>query len=281
MKVQSKWTPEILHLLLELSDRPLHHSKVQDLEFLKEPEPFVEPLLKWKDLIAENPSLRDKSVWRNVDFGAVSSDDGEFDDSSSERSEATEVTTQSSVEEGAGRLPEDYTIDVSNNDSLLELKDAQFWLKDPRVGGIKLETVKKPITELQAIREVLFMLSGYPTSLFEIQDQRPIVVIPSKTYAMKHASPVAFYQHINSFAEQGSGIRTLRSWAGQPQSIPLLQVFQDAIGKRIAHFDTRLSEIQKCYVELANDVVVSLLQVQTEVYSISRPLLLLVDVINK
>ncbi|EHL01454.1 hypothetical protein M7I_2544 [Glarea lozoyensis 74030] len=280
MKLQSKWTPEILHLLLELSDRPLQNSKLEDLDFLKEPEPYVEPLLRWKDLVAEDPLLREKSVWRNVDFGAESSEDEEFDDGLSERSEATEVTIQSSIED-VGRQPDDYVIDVSNNDTLLALKDAQFWLKDPSVGGVKLDTVKKPITELQAIREVLFMLSGYPTSLFETPSNQSAQILPSKSYVLKHASPDAFYQQISAFAEQGSAIRSLRLWVAQPQSIPLLQVFQDAVSKRIASFDNCLSDIQTRYVELANDVVVSLVQIQTEVYSTSRPLLKLVDIINK
>ena len=280
MKSGSKWTPEILHLFLELSDRPLTNSKVEDLDLLKEPEPVTGPPLRWKDLAAEDPLLREKSVWKNVDFGAESSDDGEFDDSSSEGSEATEVTTQSSVE-GVGTVPNDYVLDVSDNDLLMELKDAQFWLKDPRVAGVKLDTVKRSITELQAIREVLFMLSGYPTSLFQSADDQSSTIVPSKSYTLRHASPEAFYKQISALAAQGEAIRSLRAWIREPQSIPLLQVFQDAVGQRIAQFDKCLSHMQTRYVELARDVVVSLLQVQLEVSSLSRPLLKLVDIINK
>ena len=68
--LQVKWTPEILHLLLELSDQPVSKSKLERLHFLKQPEPDAGPILKWKDLVAEDPLLREKSVWRNVDFAA-------------------------------------------------------------------------------------------------------------------------------------------------------------------------------------------------------------------
>jgi gamma-tubulin complex component 5 len=281
MKLQSKWTPEILHLLLELSDRPLINSKVEDLDLLKEPEPESEPPLRWRDLMAEDPLLREKSVWRNVDFGAESSDDADFDDSHSEHSETTEVTTQSSVEENIRKRPQDYVVDVTDKDMLLELRDAQFWLKDPTFGGVKLDTVKKPITELQAIREVIFMLSGYPTSLFEVQNQNPSVINPSKTYILKHASAEAFHKQFRAFAEQGTAVQSLRLWVQQSQSIPLIQVFQDIVSKQLLHFDSRLSGMQTRYVELASDVVVSILQVQSEVTLLTRPLLKLVDVIKK
>lgn len=58
-----KLSPEILHFLLELSDKPVSKSRLGDLEFLKEPEPDVGPVLKWKDLIAEDPELQDKRLW--------------------------------------------------------------------------------------------------------------------------------------------------------------------------------------------------------------------------
>lgn len=161
-KSQSKWSPEILHLLLELSDRPLINSKVKDLEFLKGPD-NTGPPLRWKDLVAEDPLLREKRIWKNVDFTAESSDDG-FGDSDRDGSELTEETTESSVDEVSGRRPEDYIVGVASRESLLELRNAQFWLKDPSVGGVKLDTVKRPLTELQAIREGVNSPSSFSLS---------------------------------------------------------------------------------------------------------------------
>jgi gamma-tubulin complex component 5 len=202
-KKKLKWTPEILHLLLELSSKPVSTSKLEDLDFLKGPELETGPPLRWKELIADDPLLRDKSVWRNVDFGVESSDgeDG-FEDSRSERS-GTDTTVQSSIDNDFNRRPEEYTVDTVNKEELESLRQAQFWKKTPSVGGVKLETVKKPITELQAIREILFMLSGVPTSLFEVQSEKPTVITPSKGYALKHASTDAFQKLASMyFSEQ-------------------------------------------------------------------------------
>jgi gamma-tubulin complex component 5 len=169
------------------------NSKLEDLDFLKEPEPDTGPPLKWKDLVAEDPLLRDKNVWKNVDFGAESSDgeDG-FEDSRSDIS-GTDTTVQSSIDEDFNRRPEDYAVDTINKEGLGKLRDAQFWQKTPSIDGVKLETVKKPITELQAIREVLFMLGGFPTSLFGIGSDNQAIE-PSKSYTLKHASNDAFFR---------------------------------------------------------------------------------------
>jgi gamma-tubulin complex component 5 len=62
--------PEILHLLLELSDKPLTKSRLSDL---KELQPSPPPrALTWDDIIADDPL--EGEIWDDVDFGAESSD---------------------------------------------------------------------------------------------------------------------------------------------------------------------------------------------------------------
>jgi len=277
-----KWAPEILHLLLELSDRPVEKAKLENLDFLKELELDSGPPLKWKDLVAEDPLLQEKSVWRNVDFGAESSDgeDG-FEDSRSELSGLTDSTVQSSLDDKSTRRPVEYAIDTLNKVGLQQLRDFQFWQKSPTVDGVKLETVKTTVTELQAIREVLFMLSGLPTSLFEASAGNPNMVEPNKKYALKHASTDAFFKIAKSFSEQGSAIMLLRSWAKRGQSIPLVQVLQSSILSRTMEFDRRLSEIQHRFILPTKDIVVSLLSIRTEISSYLRPLVRLSEIIKK
>jgi gamma-tubulin complex component 5 len=256
------------------------NSKLEDLDFLKEPEPDTGPPLKWKDLVAEDPLLRDKNIWKNVDFGAESSDgeDG-FEDSRSDIS-GTDTTVQSSIDEDFNRRPEDYAVDTINKKDLGELRDAQFWRKTPNIDGVKLETVKKPITELQTIREVLFMLGGFPTSLFGI-DSNNQTIEPSKSYTLKHASNDAYFKLVKSFAEKGSALMLLRSFVKRPQSVPLLQVLQSSILDRIIEFDISLSKIQSRFVAALDAVVVSLLSIQAEIASTLQPLVRLSELVKK
>lgn len=273
-----KWTPEILHLLLELSDRPLANSRLEDLDLLKEPEPDDGPTLKWRDLRAEDPLLREKSIWANVDFGAEDSDTERFDDSRSEASDSTNLTGQSSLGEDI-RRPEDHAIPPQSEEGLANLRKEQFWQKTPNVDGVKLETVRRPISELQAIREVLFMLGGFPTSIFDISV--PATVSPSKSFVLRHASPEAFLEVLQSFAQQGSAILVLRTWTERSQTIPLLQSFQGSIFERLLRFDALLAAIQSRFVAPPDDIVVSLLAIQQEVLSHTRLLCRLSEIVKK
>ena len=57
--LQVKWTPEILHLLLELSDQPVSKSKLERLHFLKQPE-----ARRRTDFEMEGPRRRRSSITR-------------------------------------------------------------------------------------------------------------------------------------------------------------------------------------------------------------------------
>ncbi|KAG4439126.1 hypothetical protein IFR05_005413 [Cadophora sp. M221] len=280
--LEVKWTPEILHLLLELSDQPVSKSKLEKLDFLKEPEPDKGPTLKWKDLVADDPLLREKNVWQNVDFTAGDSDGEDwYEDSRSDVSEQTNTTAQSSVEDEFNRRPDEHAVDTIDKLSLEELRKQQFWQKTPNMSGVILETVKKSITELQAIREALFMLSGLSTSLFEIDSKQPTKIRPSKGYALKHASAEAFFRLARSFADDGSCLTRLRLWIKSPQSIPLLQIFQSTLLDRMQSFDRRLSGIQQRFISPTEDIVVSLLSVQAELATHIFPLVRLSNIIKR
>jgi gamma-tubulin complex component 5 len=276
-KEERKWTPEILHLLLELSERPVEYARANkvDLDFLNEEEEVVEEKLRWRDLVREDEALRENSVWANVDFKGGSSED---EDQSGEESEGSDETGLSSVGEDSGRRVPRLVVDTLDIEDFENLRKAQFWKKTPSVNGVKLETVKKPITELQAIREVLFMLAGLSTSLFEVESD---TVTPSKGYALKHASTDAFQNIVEDLAHHGSALNVLRSWTKRPQSIPLLQILQSSIADRIRNFDACLSSIHKRFVAPEGDTVVTLLSVQFKISSCLRPLVRLSEVVKR
>ncbi|KAL3422735.1 gamma-tubulin complex component (Spc97/Spc98 family protein) [Phlyctema vagabunda] len=278
IKDSGKWTPEVLHLLLELSDKPVSKSSIADLDRLKEPKPDIGPPLKWRDIIAEDPLLWEKSVWRNVDFAADSSDeeDDELRDDRSGASDVTGSTHLSSVEEESSRRAEDHIIQAASDQGLEDLRKAQFWQHitylESRPGT--------SITEQQAVREVLFMLRGSPTSLFD-GDELPKKITPSKKYSLKHASIQAFQQITQDFADQGSSIAMLRSWTKQSQTIPLLQAFQHSLSERVRKLDDFLSEIEQRFVAPADDVVISLISIQVEIGTYLRPLQRLSGIVQR
>jgi gamma-tubulin complex component 5 len=279
-----KWVPEILNLLLELSDRPIEQSKLADLEFLKPPEVHGEPVLKWKDLIAEDPLLREKSVWRNIDYTAESSDDEPFDDSDIEVSEPTE-STAATVNDDDSRRPEDLAVSVDL--SLVErLKEVQFWKADEDLTKDEKQLINlinpnktTPITELQAIRQILFMLYGTQTSLYVFDDSGAIC--PNPGFTLSHISHGLFHDILRSFAQHGTKLNSLRSWTTTKQSIPLIQSFQDQIEARLRDFNKKLSDMQARFVAPETDVVVSLAEIQKELIHHLHPISRLSEIVTK
>ncbi|PQE07054.1 spc97 spc98 family protein [Rutstroemia sp. NJR-2017a BBW] len=277
-----KWQPEVLHLLLELSNKPVSNSRIGDLELIKVVEDRPDPPLKWKDLAAEGPLLREKSVWRNVNFAADSSDDDDvFGDTCSELSEATGTTGNSSVDDDYIRKPQDLIVDTLEEDTLQKLRKAQFWQKPPSVNGVQLKTVRKPVSELQASREVLSMLAGLSTSLFEMTDQGSVNIKPSKGYMLKHLTAEGYDSLMEAFARLGCSLQILRNWMKDIQKVPLLQVLQGSISQRLTDFDIKLSEIQASFVVPPKDVVVSLMSLRHAISSSMRPLGRLSELIKR
>ncbi|ESZ96246.1 hypothetical protein SBOR_3404 [Sclerotinia borealis F-4128] len=281
-ELEIKWSSEILHLLLELSNKPVSISKIEDLELIKLEDPETELPLKWRDLVAEEPLLREKSIWRNVDFGADSSDDNDgFGDTQSELSDLAGSTGESSLDDDNARRPQDFIVSALEEDVLNNLRKAQFWQKPPSVNGVQLKTVRKPVTELQAAREVLFMYMGALSSLFEPESHDVRFIRPSKSYTLKHLTTEGYDMLMGTFATQGSALGILRAWVKQLQDVPLLQVLQGSISQRLMDLDTRLSNIQSRFVAPPKDVVVSLLSLQNEVAGCTKPLNRLADIIKR
>ncbi|KAH8805949.1 Spc98 family-domain-containing protein [Xylogone sp. PMI_703] len=259
----SKWTPEVLHLLLELSDKPVEKSNVRDLELLREPEPEHRPLLQWEDLAADDPLLRESSIWENVDFGTGSSDDEEFVDHRSEASELTETTVSSIVEDPLPRRLEGHLVDTSDRHGLEKLRGAQFWQSKTKQDA-SLDLKRRCITELDAIRDIIFMFLGLPSSLFEIVTGDTVEVKTSRLYFLRHVSTDAFHTLLYIFADKGSRILALRLWIKRQQIVPLMQVFQHSIIQRLNLFDRSLSDMQHRLIAPHEDVLVSLLRLQNE-----------------
>jgi gamma-tubulin complex component 5 len=313
-KRSQKWSPEILHLLLELSDKPVANSDLGSLDFLEPTVELVEPRYKWEDLAAEDPLLRDKHVWRNIDYGAGSSDDeGLSLNSDLEASGLTENTTMSSLEiENLARGVNNLTVPADVT-TFSRLETAQFWRskhEDNVVDGIQedIKTSVVFITELQAIREVLLMLSGLPTSLFIYHQQdvrsssaaddlaglRPSrstlatakgdmannLITPAPRYVLKHASSQVFHGMMAQLAQYGNSILILRVWMRSRQSVPLLQSLQSEVMTRIRQFDEMMSNMEARYVEPCEDLVISLVEMHTKVTLMVRPLLQVSEIIN-
>lgn len=263
--VSDKLTPEILYLLLQLEDQPVKKSKLSDLELLKELDEDSGPPLKWDDIAKEEGWDQDRDLWENVNFEGGSSED-EYFESTSDISSDDENTSLSSIEAGFQKTSAGFLVNTEGEDRLSQVRETQLWRNSVPQKDAAGKSLKITISEFQAVREVLSMLNGLENTLFDAKG------VPSLHYQLKHISWEVYKALLGSFGEAGRQLSVLRAFVRQPQHVPLLQVFREAVESRLRIFDCEISKLQARYVDIRQDVIVSLTRILDDVRPHLQPL---------
>lgn len=260
----TKWTPDILHFLLELSDRPATHTGLlDDLEALVAsrhvPEP---PPLRWEDIMREDG-------WASEEE-AEEDDYDDYDDRYGYEDEEgdDDDTTLSSIEADGHDQARTYrdliATDAHTRDELAALlasvRESQSWRTARPQPKTTSDDDNVLVSELQIVRETLFMLQGLETTLFGRD------CVPADAYRLADVSVSMHTSLLASIAASGRRLLPLRRRAlaqhepthGRQKndttpSVPLLQVFQEAIRRRLHAFDQEVTAVQARFVTVPHD----------------------------
>ncbi|GFF35035.1 isoform 2 of gamma-tubulin complex component 5 [Aspergillus udagawae] len=275
----SSWFPEILSFLLQLSARPAVFSRVDRL-----PKPKVDEdakQLSWTELDASGSAYCGEDIWECVNFGADSSSEEDDDLVSSGRSDASIPQTLPSspiASEEDYEIPDEVFspgMDVVLVDSV---REAQFWRPKKHAESNQVENFScRVVTELQIVRETLFMLQGLPTSLFWRLDDSIEV---DRRYTLIHTSTEALSSLLRSFSMIGAKVDVIRRFIKITQVVLYMQTFHRCVEDRLNQFDSFLSEVQTQCISQGATFSVSLLQLAEDVRSASAMLVLLADLIS-
>lgn len=272
------FTPEVLQLLLELSDKPVQKSRLSDLERLKEAEKDAVPKLTWRQIAKEDGWAQERGLWKILDH-APSSDEEEYyerEDAPSDISIAS-PSTASSVPDDVPSTAQDLAFKPpGGEESLRRILDSQDWRNATHDLDSDGRQKKTPVTSLQLLREVVFMLRGLPTSLFDSGCK------PIPDYILEGVSEQTYNGLMHTFSECGRKLAPLRKYAGKKEKDePLLQVFQDSLQKALCSFDQELTAIQGRFVTIRKDVNVSLVAILTELGPSLAPLNILSGIVQQ
>ena len=278
--LSSRWTPEVLSLLLDLSDRPVYDTKIEDLVLLEPPSSPA--ALTWSDILADDPLDGKDDIWNNVDFAADDSDEeGVLKADELDVTETIPDSNWLNLDSPEARL--DDLIRPQDDGALRLIMDAQFWRQQAVTSTTDhLGRDKAPmmtLTELQAVRETTLMLLGLPTSIYTVNDRGNVFISPS--IRIRHVSHESITDLLQSFAEFGEKLRKVRSWSRRKTAIPLEQRFQAAIESRLLEVDHGLNKMQVRFLEPQSQISPSLLQLHDEVYTISRFMQQVHDIVIK
>ncbi|KAI9652985.1 MAG: hypothetical protein M1821_007738 [Bathelium mastoideum] len=264
-RIPHRWKPEALSLLLCLSDHPVTRSRIGDVDLSRPIE--SPPSLTWAEIIAEDP-LNEEGLWDGPDYA----DDSSVDAHSLVSEDSPKVIHDkppSADEEGDLPVAERHFVDPDYA-GLEDIREGQFWRQRSLSSSHSEETTEdqnlQQITELQAIRECLFMLVGLPTYLFEV-DAHIATVHPSSRYSIERISSKVLQHCLLEFAKIGTILNSLRRWLQRVFTVPVLQTFHYAVESRLRLFQQAVGRIEQRFVSSLTPVVVSLQAVLTEVQS--------------
>lgn len=252
-----RWTPDILHLLLELSDKPVEKVKLRDLDWLlPQLADLPQPALRWEDIAKEDGWDRDGALWKDVRHGESS--DEETQGAGSDVSSESGSTAPSSDDAPHADAMQGIETGSRGPSTLEDIRVSQAWRHElPPIDAAGRQR-KMPIPELLLVREVLWMLQGLETSLFNAK------CAPNLAYQLSDVSWDAYKHLITAISENGRRLLPLRLYVMQKQNTPLLQTFQDCVRQKLAVFDQHVTHIQTRFVAIREDAVVSLTAVVEE-----------------
>jgi gamma-tubulin complex component 5 len=255
--LSEKWVPDALDLLLRLSDEPINKTKIELLANIGH-QRVVVPSLTWAQLEADDPVGHNDEIWRVAEYSDFSSDD-----------EVHDVVAATPMQYTTNPLGEEqgdlWQVKVEHIDpdvgpkALDHLRGAQFW---QNVLDESLE-----LTELQVIREVLFMLQGLPTALFwKVGNQFEI----DKRFRLKNASRESFVNIISDFGQIATRLDLLRSFVQRAQSVRFMQTLRCAIEEKLHDLDAQLYSLEQNILVVETEVAATILQLSESVGKIVK-----------
>ncbi|OAA51979.1 Spc97/Spc98 [Metarhizium rileyi] len=265
----AKWHPEILHLLLELSDQPTFKSKLSDLELLGHCNTAPVTILRWEDIAKEDGWDEDGHLWQNV----IYSDESEDEQEPIVESEATSLYGDGDGDH-AMSVAESFITYTEDSNTLEQVKTAQRWRTQLPTEATTRHTRKVAVSEIQVIRDALFMLQGLDCTLFT----RSCAAIPS--FQLENMEWEPYRAMMQSFTDFGNRLRTLRLFVGQRQDVPHLQAFQDCISDRLRKLDHNISGLQTRLAAPAMTAVLSLVRIKAELTPWLQPLHALANIVS-
>ncbi|TLD35581.1 hypothetical protein E2P81_ATG01884 [Venturia nashicola] len=255
-----KWTPEILSLFLNLSDRPVESASLEALDLIRPPSP-PPPSITWEEIVADDPLTGE--LWADETYSTASSED-ELEIVPKAKITKVRQRARSIIPAGI-KLPTELLLQVED-EHLKAVEAAQYW-NTPASSPARTQQ----ISELQAVREVYSMLHGLPTSLFTI-DLAHSLIFYSANKILSNISASSVNDLLQSLASIGSDILGIRSWLRRSPQNAIIQALTASTALKLRQFDKQLTQEECRLVDPTIPRVVTLLQLHDSIREMSRPL---------
>ena len=273
----TKWTPELLSLLLLLSDRPSKLLSRRDLGPVNPSSPHKEH--ESGQIDDESSDEQDTELWKDVNVANDGSDEEYSLYPGSDSSGRSEHDSESSHQETLDSDLAAFMVPVRKAE-LESVNEACYWRQlqrgGPRRGDGSGDQVRQPLelTELQAIRETLFMLLGLPTAGYRVDTAENVL------FRIRDEAAGSMQHLLQELCTIGKELGVLRAFVASQEHVPLMQTFQSAIHVCIQQLDCHFNERQKIILDTSRGYIASLMDLLTDTRQKTSHLLLLTPVVR-
>ena len=227
---QLRWLPDVLDLLLRLSDDPAQKTRMTEFETIDNRSTTPSPL-KWVEVEGDDPINRKDKLWRQPSYSDFSSDE----DGAVLTCTATSPASLKHVTKGAARAGDQ---PVAPQTSAVDVAAAKAFQE----ATLSTDSEDKiPLTEVQAVREILFMVQGLPTSLFQTRRGQ---MRRNHHLQLHHMSDAAFDAVCDTTLNICSVRRRLESWLEQQHDHRMMRLMEEEITSIVCNFDKDVTETQ-------------------------------------
>jgi gamma-tubulin complex component 5 len=250
-----KWLPDILDLMLQLSDDPANKTRIKSLDRIGAATTVVPSLTSDEIGILDHVDRKDP-IWKVAEYSDFSSDDDIV-----VVKQKTSITEPKSGPHQEQESSPEITLEPLNLDdarkALDEIRQPQFW------HNISDEPFE--LTEVQIVREVLFMLQGLPTFLFwKAGDHFEI----DKRFGLGHANQDTTLDLLQDFASTSARLDTVRTFLRGSQSVRFMQTLCFELEKTMQDTNAQLRVLEQAVLAVEGDATVTLLQLSQRVSEI-------------
>ncbi|SMQ53719.1 unnamed protein product [Zymoseptoria tritici ST99CH_3D7] len=269
LPADQRWMPEILSLLLELSDRPVEKTDLADVENANAP-PVEESTSILEGIFAREARDED-GLWDDVERGYHSSGDDDLEDDS----DPTTSTQATSLAEDDDASIARLHLSTPDESAIADVKATrESWgVEESRRNGYLL-------SELAIVREILSMMHGLPTDLFHTDDSTGRVSLTRRA-KLATTSSHSLYDVLHGCVQTGTTVNSVRRWVVSNQDVACIQSIQAGMQKHLVAFDIAVCRIEQTYVSPDSAAVVSAIGVQTAISGAATALVRLASLVKR
>lgn len=251
-----QWIPDSLDFLLRMSKEPMSSNGVGVLAGVGHDD-LVTPQLTWADIERDDPTDRMDRMWRIPHFSDASSDEGVENSSEATSPASTKQPAVAALEE----LPTPPYQTPESSEALNAFRQGLF---DPNQEEVH-------VTEIQAIRETLFMLQGLPTAIFPHEGRQ---IKFNRKYKIAHTSSHGLNSVFSQAILISRAAASVRTWTCEAEPPTFVRVLEDQIHAIASDFDASLSSSHAEILKRIKDGgVCSLLATVDAVSRSARPII--------